>query len=84
MIPRIAATISWGRHAGLELSPHRMKDGGYIVSPTRWKKDYIRVETLEQVVAHVRRGYSLRMSARSPRTAPSLISPSSLRIEHVA
>ncbi|WP_198374028.1 hypothetical protein [Neoroseomonas rubea] len=39
----------------------------------------VRVRTLEEVLDHVRRGFSVRMAEGS--TRPSLISPKSLKIE---
>jgi hypothetical protein len=70
------ALVRRGAAAGAILSPHAHADGCYVVSPSRFKRDYIRVRSIEAVKDHLRRGYSLRMSnsARSP----SLITPASV------
>jgi hypothetical protein len=70
------AFVSRGRKKGTVLRPH-IQDNGYIVSMTRYEKDYIRVPLHEPLERYLRDGFSLRMSA--PGCAPSLISPRSIR-----
>ncbi|MBW0117150.1 hypothetical protein [Pseudonocardia abyssalis] len=62
-----------GRDAGLVLRPHEHADGCYVVSFTRFKRDYVRVPIGERLSPWLKRGYSLRMSARG--RPPVLISP---------
>ncbi|WP_323760483.1 hypothetical protein [Maricaulis sp.] len=80
MTIRIFARKSRGADAGLLLEPIRDKNGKFIVSETKFAEDYIFVDTLQDVVEHIRAGYKVRM--KSPRGGPpSLISPSSITIE---
>lgn len=82
MTIKIYARKSRGADAGLLLEPARDKNGKFIVSETRFADDHILVDTLEDVVEHVRAGYKVRM--KSPQGGPaSLISPSSITIEGV-
>ena len=67
--------VRHGKATGTVLRPH-IQDGCYIVSPTRFERDYIRVPVHQPLEPHLGRGLSLRMSA--PGVAPSLISPSSI------
>ena len=60
-------------YAGEPLYPHRHEDGMYVASHSRYEADYIRVETLEQLEALVRAGYSARMSNPDINQAPSII-----------
>jgi hypothetical protein len=69
--------IERGANAGKVLHPHVHKDHCIVVSPTRFKKDYIRLPSGMSPEPYLARGYSLRMSA--PDIAPSLISPASIR-----
>ena len=61
-----------GKTAGLVFTPHCQSDGTYIVSKTRFSKDYIHVQTAEEIIEHVKQGYSVRMSTGN--VPPSLIS----------
>lgn len=69
-----------GKAAGVSLYPHVHSDGCYVVSPSRFEKDYIQVRSIDEVKAYLRRGYSLRMSNENAagHRAPSLITPSSI------
>lgn len=75
------AKIARGAHKGQPLSPHRYADGSYVVSPTRFEADYVRVSSLDEAKRHVEAGYSLRMSNPAVRPAPSLISPRSITLD---
>ncbi len=70
------ALVSRGPHAGIVLRPH-VQDGFHIVSPTKYKADYIFVPIDEPLEPYLTRGLKLRMSA--PNIAPSLIMPASIR-----
>lgn len=64
-----------GVNAGLIYTPHRTKDGQYIVSKTRFKKDYQYVTTAEEIIQAVKAGLSVRMSPMEVKGRPaSLIS----------
>lgn len=79
MTKKITATISRGKYEGMTLVPHRHADGSFVVSPTRFVKDDIRVKSLTEVTAHLRDGLSLRMScALAVGHAPSLVCPASI------
>lgn len=67
--------VSRGKAKGTVLRPH-VQDGHYIVSPTRFEADYLRIPINEPIEPYLKQGLSLRMSA--PGVAPSLISPGSI------
>ncbi len=67
------AVITRGKNKGTKLYPHKHEDGMYVVSPTRFERDYIRVPHKEGLAEWLGKGYRLRMSnlaAGGP--APSL------------
>ena len=66
-----------GKFAGKEYYPHLHQDGYYVVSPTRFENDYIRVKTLDEVYENFKEGLKVRMSHN--RISPSLISPKSIK-----
>ena len=73
------ATVTRGRNKGSKLFPHRHKDGSFVVSPTRFEKDYVRVTEEADLPGWLGRGFSLRMSNPSEGVfASSLISPQSI------
>lgn len=77
----IVATVKRGQYAGKSLFPHKHKDGTYVVSSTRFEKDYIYVHTLEEVKNHILEGFSVRMSNPSEGiNASSLIAPSAITV----
>lgn len=79
---KITAVSSRGPGAGTVLVPNRNGDGQYIVSQTRFAKDQIYVDTLDQVADHIELGYKVRMSPEGG--GPSnLMSPRSITVEHV-
>lgn len=77
---KIYAKVSRGPQKGELVSPHRHDDGMYVVSATRFERDYIRVPTLEAFVDEVRKGLRGRMSSPIVK-GPRLFSPSSIHIE---
>ena len=60
--------------------PHKHSDGKYVASMTRFEKDYMRVNTIEELIPYVKKGYSIRMSNQRSHRTPSLISPGSIDI----
>jgi len=75
---QIYSRVKRGKKAGALLVPHRYKDGCYVVGMTRFEEDQIRVGTIEEVIAYIRKGYKLRMSDPEHPAGPSLISPGSI------
>lgn len=75
MNDHLYAKVSRGKNNGRTLSPH-VQNGHYIVSPTRFERDYKFVPKSEDLEPYLKRGLKLRMSA--PGLAPSLISPASI------
>lgn len=76
----IRYTVKRGRSVGTVLSPHLHGDKHFVVSLSRFKKDYVRVNNEADLLDWVAKGYSVRMSnpdAKSHRS-PSLISPGSI------
>ena len=60
-----------GKTQGQVYTPHRQNDGTYVVSKTRFAKDYVYVHTADEIIEHIKQGFSLRMSTGD--VAPSLI-----------
>lgn len=77
---KIYAKVSRGPQKGEIVTPHRHRDGAYVVSPTRFERDYVRVPNLEDFATEVARGLKGRMSS-SVVKGPRLFSPSSIIIE---
>lgn len=77
---KIIAKVSRGPQKGEIVTPHRHEDGTYVVSSTRFEKDYIRVATLEDFASEIRKGLKGRMSSPAVK-GPRLLSPSSIKIE---
>ena len=69
--------VSRGANRGLGLVPHQHRDGKYVASPTRFKKDYVRTSSLTELEELARRGMKVRMSPKTSlvRRAPSLVIP---------
>jgi hypothetical protein len=78
-LPNLHAFVARGQHAGKILYPHLHADGSYVVSKTRFEKDYVRIEDAKDLVRWLERGYRLRMSNRELGVAaPSLIHPKAI------
>ncbi len=77
---KITAKVSRGPQKGEIVRPQRHEDAMYVVSPTRFEKDYIRVATLEEFARQVRKGLKGRMSSPSVK-GPRLFSSKSITIE---
>ena len=70
------AFVSRGPKAGTLLFPHRHEDGSYVVSMTRFEKDYRYVRDEAELLGWLEKGYRLRMSNPAEGIpAASLISP---------
>lgn len=70
------AFIRRGPNTGTLLFPHRHRDGCYVVSKTRYEKDYVRLSSVLEVIEHLEKGFSLRMSNPDEGVnSPSLIEP---------
>ena len=70
------AFVRRGAKEGTLLYPHRHRDGCFVVSRTRFEKDYIRVSDEADLLDWLEKGYSLRMSnAGAGVKQPSLIEP---------
>lgn len=82
---KIEAKVKRGQFAGTVLTPHRHADGMFVVSKTRFEKDYIRVADEANLEKWINDGYGVRMSNCEvfPRRAPSLIAPSSIKIRRL-
>lgn len=76
---KLHAFVKYGSNQGVLLFPHRHKDGNFVVSMTRFKKDYKLVSHEDHLIAWLEKGYRLRMS-NSDRgiRAPSLIAPQNI------
>jgi hypothetical protein len=73
------AFVSRGSSAGELLYPHRYEDGSYIVSKTRFERDYIQVLSGDDLIDWLEKGYSLRMSnPQAGISSPSLIKPTAI------
>ena len=78
---KIIAKVSHGPQKGEIVTPHRHEDGTYVVSPTRYEKDYIRVVALEDFAFQIRKGLKGRMSSPAVK-GPRLFNPKSINIEN--
>jgi hypothetical protein len=79
-VSQIFAIKKRGVGVGAMLLPHRHADGCFVVSKTRFAKDYVRVPQEDDLWSWVERGYSVRMSnpAVVGCASPSLIAPASI------
>lgn len=75
------STISSGPDKGKRLLPHLHKGGYYVASTSRFEKDYIKVEALEELEALVRSGYGARLKAPDSNNAPSIITSANIKFE---
>ncbi|SQK74492.1 hypothetical protein [Tatumella ptyseos] len=67
-----------GNYAGKVHEPHLYEDGYYVVSETRFVRDYVKVKTLNEVFECYKKGFKVRMSYLG--INPSLISPASIKV----
>jgi hypothetical protein len=79
-VKKLQATVKRGKAIGTVLTPHRHSDGMYVVSLTRFEKDYIRVASEAELPDWLAKGYRIRMSNPlvDSHRSPSLIAPASI------
>lgn len=77
---KIRYIVKRGQSVGTTLSPHLHADKHFVVSMTRFEKDYVRVDDEADLLKWVAKGYGVRMSNPDVKThhSPSLISPGSI------
>jgi hypothetical protein len=76
---KLHSLVSRGPNLGELLFPHKHEDGFYVVSKTRFEKDYVLVATEAEILPWLEKGYGLRMSNPDKGiTGPSLMSPKSI------
>lgn len=77
--PDLLSFVARGALAGTRLLPHKHRDGCYVVSMTRFERDYIRVADPADLLSWLEKGYRLRMSNKDGGVpAPSLIDPGAI------
>ena len=83
---KLYSVVKRGKAIGTELTPHCHADGKFVVSRTRFEKDYIRVEKEEDLPDWIKQGYKVRMSSLVVKNhkSPSLIVPDSILIREKA
>jgi hypothetical protein len=59
---KIEYRVQRGSRVGAVHTPHHYADGTYVVSKTRYTRDYVHVHSLKEVLSHLDRGYRLRVS----------------------
>lgn len=73
------AIVARGPHVGRLLYPHRHQDGAYVVSMTRFERDYVRIADEADLIGWLEKGYRLRMSNPDEGiAAPSLVEPGAI------
>lgn len=79
---KIRYVVKRGLFVGTVLTPHLHQDNHYVVSFTRFAKDYHRVKDERELPNWVAKGFSVRMSnpAVKLHRSPSLITPGSIEI----
>ncbi len=82
---KLRYVVKRGRSVGTILTPHLHEDNHYVVSLTRFEKDYQRVKDEKDLPEWVSKGYSVRMSNPSVKShrSSSLIAPASIDIYEV-
>ncbi len=77
---KLQCRVSRGKNEGKVLTPHKFKDGLYVVSKTRFKIDHVSVPSILQVYEYLQKGYRLRMSNSEYKISPSLIKFDSIEV----
>jgi hypothetical protein len=75
---KITYKVIKGKNANNLFEPHKHKNGKFAVSKTRFVADYIYVNTYEEIITHLNKGYKVRMSDPITHESPSLIKKESL------
>ncbi len=78
----VTYVVTRGRKEGVVLTPHKGDDGNFVASTTRFKKDYVKVERVADLIQLIQKGYGVRMSNQDSDThrGPSLIRPQGIKI----
>jgi len=79
---KLTAIKASGAYKGETLFPHQYPGGFYVASLSKYKVDYVRVETLEELEALVRSGFGVRMSSHDIHQPPSRIESNKITIEN--
>ena len=76
----LTATVRWGKGQGIQLTPHKFRDGTYRASKSKFGP-HETVRNWEALIPWMRRGYSIRMSPKDSanRRGPSLITPARVK-----
>ena len=79
---KIRYIVKRGKYVGTVLTPHLHDDNHFVVSLSRFEKDYVRVKSEADLLDWITKGYSIRLSNPDVKShrSPSLISPSSLEL----
>ena len=80
---KLSTTVKRGKSIGIVLTPHMYQNGSFVVSKTRFEKDYVFIKNENELLEWLHKGYKLRMSNPhvESHTSPSLISLKSINIE---
>lgn len=77
--PDLHSFVGRGAQAGTRLFPHKHRDGCYVVSMTRFERDYVRVSDPREVLGWLEKDYRLRMSNKDGGVSvPRLIEPGAI------
>ena len=77
---KLQCRVSRGKNQGKILTPHKFKDGLYVVSKTRFKIDHINVSSIREVYEYLKKGYRVRMGNAEHKISPSLIMFDSIEV----
>jgi hypothetical protein len=72
----ISAIVQRGQNHGIPVTPHKYANGKYRVA--RKKEDRAIEVDYDEIEAHIRRGYGVRMSNKLKKHPPGLFMPKSI------
>lgn len=78
-VSRLVSFKSRGEHKGIPMYPHKHKDGTYVASTSRFKEDYVYVNSEKELEALVRTGMGARMSNRDLENPASFIASKKIK-----
>lgn len=79
MTAKLHAFVARGPQKGSLLYPHRHEDGAFVVSLTRFERDYLRETDETRLLGWLEKGYKLRMANPDEGVLqPRLVSPNSI------
>ena len=78
----ISYKVKSGKNVGSIFKPHKHECGRYVVSKTRFKIDYIYVNTYSEIKTYLDKGFKVRVSDPRNRKSPSLVRKDSLAVSH--